>query len=82
MTSIEDTWMTDWWECQVFAFVLAISEVHEFLILRYFVYCGLHWEGVPTLQDCLRKFLCQIINNIYIGERGGGVSFFQNSFFG
>ena len=31
---IEDTWVTDWWECQVFAFILAISEVNEFLILH------------------------------------------------
>ena len=41
LSSIEYKWMADRWECQVFAFILAISEVNAFLILRYFVYCGL-----------------------------------------
>ena len=40
MPSIEYIWMTDRWECRVFAFILSISEVNAFLILRYFVYCG------------------------------------------
>ena len=39
LSSIEDTRMTDWWECQVFAFYFAISEVNAFLILHYFFYC-------------------------------------------
>ena len=34
LPSIEDAWMTDWWECHLFAFILAISEVNSFLILR------------------------------------------------
>ena len=41
LPSIEDTWMTDWWECQVFAFILNISEGNEFMIIHYFVYCKL-----------------------------------------
>ena len=51
LTSIEDTWVKDWWECRVFAFILDISEVNSFLILRYFVYSGLRREGMPTLLD-------------------------------
>ena len=43
LPSIEDTWMTDRGECQVFAFILAISEVNGFFILCYFVYCELLW---------------------------------------
>ena len=30
LPSIEDRWVTDWWECRVFAFILAISEVNAF----------------------------------------------------
>ena len=33
LPSIEDTWITDQWECRVFALFLAISEVNAFLIL-------------------------------------------------
>ena len=36
LPSIEDKWMEDQWECQVFDFILAISEVNTFLIRRYF----------------------------------------------
>ena len=41
--------MIDRWECQVFAFVLDISEVNAFFILRYFVYGGL------VGRECLRS---------------------------
>ena len=61
--------MTDRWDCQLFSFILAISEVNTFLILRYFVYCGLHREGMPALPEFHRKLAWQIINNIYIGEK-------------
>ena len=79
LKSIDDKWVTDQWEFQVFAFILAISEVNEFLIPRYFVYCGLRWEGMPTLLDLCRKLAWQLINNIYIGERKGGGEFFPYS---
>ena len=65
--------MTDWWECQVFAFILAISEVNAFLILRYFVYCGLRREGITALMYFSQKLAWQLINNIYIGEWEGGM---------
>ena len=71
LPSIEDTWVIYLWECQVFAFILAISDVNIFLILRYFVYHGLRWEGMPTLMDFCRKLAWQLINNIYIREREG-----------
>ena len=57
LPSIEDTWVTDRWECRAFAFILAISEVHAFLILRYFVYCGLRREGMPTLLEFCRELV-------------------------
>ena len=60
--------MTDQWECQVFAFILAISEVNAFLILRYFVYCRLCPEGIPTLLEFCQKLVWQLINNIYNRE--------------
>ena len=37
LPSIEDTWVIDQWECWIFAFILDISEVNAFLILRHFV---------------------------------------------
>ena len=79
LTSIEDTWMIDLWECWVFAFILAISEVNAFLILLCFVYCGLCWEGMPTVLDFCQKLSWQLINNTYIGEWEGGVKFFLDS---
>ena len=47
LKSIEDTCMTDWWECQIFAFILSISKVHTFFILRHFVYFFLRQEVMP-----------------------------------
>ena len=34
LPSIRDTWVIDRWECRVFGFILVISEVNAFLILR------------------------------------------------
>ena len=64
LTPIEDTWMNNWWECRIFSIILAISEVHEFLILLYFVYCGLRWEGMPILPEFCWKLVWQLSNNI------------------
>ena len=79
LTSIENTWVTDQWECRVFAFILAISEVNVFLIICYFVYCGIRWERTPTLLEFCRKLACQLITNIKIGEREEGVDFLTHS---
>jgi hypothetical protein len=46
---IEDTWITQRWECRVFSFILAISEINAFLALRYFVFGNDTIEGCPTL---------------------------------
>ena len=67
LPSFEDTWMTDRWECLVFAFIFSISDINAFLILRSFVYCGLCQEGMPVLLEFLQKLVWQLINNIYIG---------------
>ena len=58
-------------ECQVFALILDISEVNAFLIIRYFVYRGLSWGGIPELLEFCKQLTWQIINNIHIGEREG-----------
>ena len=47
-SSIKYTWVTDWWECRVFAFILAISEVYTILILRYFVNRNAYANGVSS----------------------------------
>ena len=75
LSSIEYTWMTYWWKCWVFAFILTILEVNAFLILRYFVYCGLHQEVTPVLLYFCQKLTGQLINNILIGEREEMVQF-------
>ena len=72
LSSIQDKWVTDQRERWVFAFFLAKSEINVRFILRYFVYCGLRWEGMPTLMEFSRKLAWKPINNIYIGEREGG----------
>ena len=65
---IEYKWTTDRWECRLFALIFYISEVNAFFIIRYFVYCGLCWEGTPTLLEFRRKLVGKLINNIYFGE--------------
>ena len=55
LSLIQDTWMTDRWYFRVFAFIFSISEVNAFLILRYFVYCGLPWERMPTLLEFIQE---------------------------
>ena len=77
LPSIEDTWVKYWWKCRVFAFIMVISEVNVFLILRYFIYCGLLREGMSTLLDFCRKLAWKLINNIYMREMEGGGEFFQ-----
>ena len=79
LPSIEDTWINDWWECRLFAFILAISEVNTFLILRYFDYCVLYSEGMPMLLEFHQKLSWKLINNIYIGKYDGGFDFFPES---
>ena len=80
LSSIEDKFITDRWECQLFAFIFSISEVNAFLILRYFVYYGLRWGGMPALLEFCRKLAWKIMNNIYIGgNQGGGGGFFPDS---
>ena len=55
LPSIEDTWMTDQWECREFALILAISEVNDFLILRYFIYYELRRKEILTLLEICQK---------------------------
>ena len=35
--AVEESWITKRWECRVFSFLLAVSEINAFLALRYFV---------------------------------------------
>ena len=72
LPSIEDTWATDRWECRLFAFILAISELNAFLIIHYFVYCELHWEGMPALLEFRRTWCGKILIIYTLGNRGGG----------
>jgi hypothetical protein len=72
LPSIEDTWLTQRWECRVFAFILAVSEVNAFLVLRYFVY-GNDKNEAPTLLAFRRRLAWQLIQNewLVVGEMEG-----------
>jgi hypothetical protein len=63
--SIEETWVTTRWECRVFAFILAVSEVNAYLIYRYFVH-PTRSDGPSTLLEFRRKLAWQLINNPYL----------------
>ena len=47
--AVEDSWLTQRWECRVFSFLLAVSEINAFLALRYFVFGYNKIEGCPVL---------------------------------
>jgi len=64
--SLEESWTTKRWECRVFAFILAVSEVNAFLALRYFVFGGGNIEGCPTLSVFRRRLAWQLINNHWL----------------
>ena len=69
---IEYKWVKDRWECRVFAFILAISEVNSFLIIRYFVYCGLRQEGISTLLYFFVMWRGNLLTiNTLVNGRGG-----------
>ena len=72
LPSIEDTRMTDRWECQVFAFILAISELNSFLILSYFFYCGLRRETMSALLEFCQSWRGNLLTMYTLGNRGGG----------
>ena len=67
LPSIEDTWLTYWWEFRLFAFILAISDVNAFLIQLIL------WTVGYVRRECLRYWSfvgvdVEIFYNIYIGE--------------
>ena len=68
LPSIEDTWFTHRWECRVFSFILAITEINAFLALRYFVFANNTIEGCPTLLVFRRRLAWQLINNPWIRQ--------------
>jgi hypothetical protein len=66
--SLEESWNTLRWECRVFAFILAVSEVNAFLALRYFGFGGGSIEGCPTLLVFRRRLAWQLINNNWLRQ--------------
>ena len=55
LPSLEDTWVTRSREIHVFAFLLAITEVNVYLVLRFFVYVGTMSAFLPNYIDFRRK---------------------------
>jgi hypothetical protein len=65
--SIEETWMTKRWECRVFAFILAITEVNIYLAFRYFV-----WSSDtkhPTLLQFRKDLAKALIYNEHLPKQ-------------
>ncbi len=60
LPSIEDTWRTDRWPARVFAFLLSVSEVNIYLVMRRFV-----WDDstTPTYLNFQRMLAWELINN-------------------
>ena len=63
---VEDAWETKRWECRVFSFILAITEVNAFLALRYFVFGNDMIKGCPNLLVFCWQLAWQLINNPWI----------------
>ena len=61
--AVEESWITKRWECRVFSFLLAVSEINAFLALRYFVLGNNTIEGCPLLIVFRRRLAWQLINN-------------------
>ena len=58
--------LTKRWECRVFSFILALSEINSFLALRYFVFGNNTIEGCPLLIVFRRRLAWQLINNNFL----------------
>ena len=52
--------------------ILAILELNAFLIIHYFVYCGLRREGMPALLQFRRSWRGNLLLIYKLGNRGGG----------
>jgi hypothetical protein len=70
--AVEESWITMRWECRVFSFLLAVSEINAFLALRYFVLGNNTIEGCPLLIVFRRRLAWQLINNPLLHQEPGG----------
>ena len=66
--AVEDSWLTHRWECRVFSFLLALSEINAFLALRYFVFGNNTIEGCPLLIVFRRRLAWQLINDPWLRQ--------------
>jgi hypothetical protein len=66
--AVEDSWLTQRWECRVFSFLLALSEINTFLALRYFVFGNNTIEGCPLLIVFRHRLAWQLINNPWLHQ--------------
>ena len=65
LPAIEVTWKTLRWENPVFTFILAVTEINAYLLLRFFV-----WKpsttNEPTLLQFCRSLTLQLIDNQWL----------------
>ncbi len=61
--SIEGTWTTDRWPVRVFQFLLAITEINTYLVIRHFVFKTKDPQVVPKLLAFRRELAWLLIDN-------------------
>ena len=66
LPSLEDTWRTTRWEIRVFTFLLAVTEVNVYLVLRWFVCIGASKKLLPKYHEFRRRLAWLFIDNPHI----------------
>jgi len=66
LPSLEDTWRTTRWPVRVFTFLLALTEVNTWLVLRVFVFIGARAGSLPKYHEFRRRLAWQFIDNKYL----------------
>ncbi len=61
--ALEETWKTRQWDCRVFTFLLAVSEVNCCLL-----HINLHYQPSMSQQEFQKPFTKEIIHNKYISQ--------------
>ena len=82
LTKIEDTWMTDWWECTVFSFILVISEFNSFWFYATLSTVGYVRREFLRNWIFVRSWRGNLFTIYTLGKGRGGLSSFQTPFIG
>ncbi len=70
--ALEETWITKRWPVRVFAFLLAITEVNLFLVMKFFVWTKGNVKN-QTYLDFRRKLAWELIDNAILKQKEAAV---------